>query len=313
MIPGGLADRILDDCRKASVRSAPVTGDLLWREPSPRRIFYRCLRRGKGFAVYLEDITPRKKAEEEACMNERNAGLTLEGILGPLPVGRSLIRKRVTMINGSLRCWLTASKISGRPRGCAGVCTPDEIFRSRLWNQPPRFGVELNHLPETMGLARTWISHYIPGRTTRGGGWSRGRPEEHGAQGAPDALRTPRSATVLHDTMNWGRGVDQAHLVAGTGCREDHCLTWEKCGIEPSGGPFPVPNSISEGPYGKIISPEPHSTRSEIGPYDSAIQADNNGGSDNIPGRHPEAEAGRYTAPSHPIRDAYRQKRPTKG
>ncbi|HON39418.1 MAG: PAS domain-containing protein [Pseudomonadota bacterium] len=225
VIPGGLADRILDGCRKASVRSAPVTGELLWREPSPRRIFYRCLRRGKGFDLFLEDITSRKKAEEEACMKERKARLALEGILDSLPVGIGILdtHMRITMINDSLAAMFgsPASKISGRPlREVAPVFAHriEHISQSVVESGRPRFGVELESPPgDYGGPARTWISHYIPvsdneGRTAGVAVVLQNITE---LKEALDALKDSEERyRLLHDTMNQGVvEFDQAHRV----------------------------------------------------------------------------------------------------
>ena len=118
-VPGALAGRIFEGCRQALSRSVPVAGEFLWQEPPSCWISYRCLSRGKAFDLFLEDVTARKNAEEEACREERRARMTLEGIYDSVPVGMCILdtEMRVAMINGSLAAMFGsfAAKIAGRP------------------------------------------------------------------------------------------------------------------------------------------------------------------------------------------------------
>lgn len=213
--PSALAVRIFDGCRQALSRSAPVVGEFLWPEPPPSWISYRCLSRGKGFALFLEDITARKKGEEEACMKERRARLTLEGIFDSLPVGMCVLdtEMRVAMINGYLAGMFgsPAARISGLPLREAVPAFArrmERLVRSVIESGRPRFGVELESPPGNYGgLARTWISHYLPVSDSEGraAGVTIVLQNITELKEALSALRDSEERyRLLHDTMNQG-------------------------------------------------------------------------------------------------------------
>ncbi len=215
MVPRALAGRILEGCRQALSRSAPVTGEFIGQEPPPRCISYRCLSRGKDFDLFLEDVTDRKYAEEEACREEMRARMTLEGVYDSLPVGMCILdpEMRVAMINVSLAAMFgsSAAEIAGRPLGevvPAFAHRIEQISRSVVESGRPRFGVELESPPGTYGgPARTWISHYLPVPDSEGKtvGVNIVLQNITELKETLSALRDSEERyRLLHDTMNQG-------------------------------------------------------------------------------------------------------------
>jgi len=214
-VPGALAGRIFEGCRQALSRSVPVAGEFLWQEPPSCWISYRCLSRGKAFDLFLEDVTARKNAEEEACREERRARMTLEGIYDSVPVGMCILdtEMRVAMINGSLAAMFGsfAAKIAGRPLRevvPAFAHRIEQVSRSVVESGRPRFGVELESAPGTYGgPARTWISHYLPVADSEGktAGVNIVLQNITELKETLNALRNSEERyRLLHDTMNQG-------------------------------------------------------------------------------------------------------------
>lgn len=169
-VPEGFARSIFEACDRALKNNAPALCEAPCPQPPGKWLSCRCLAEREGFSLTLEDMTSKKKTEEDVLLEEKKARLRMESIYDSLPVGMCIldrdmryvrINEYLARINGIAAADHKGRSVREIVPGFADQV--ESIARGVIESGRPRFGIEITGSPKRPGASpSSWITHWIP-------------------------------------------------------------------------------------------------------------------------------------------------------
>jgi PAS domain S-box-containing protein len=167
--PEDLAVKVSGACREALVSGCSVYCEGMPGEPPGKWISCRCLGRGRGFVLLIEDMARRKTVREAGPRSSISASM-VGRVYELLPMSMCLVDRDLRVVTANSHF----SKMSGRPgKEIPGrplqevVPAPagrmGSLARTVFESGRALFGVDIAEVPDIPGVqARSWLTYWLP-------------------------------------------------------------------------------------------------------------------------------------------------------